>query len=140
MKLHGIQVKRRRLYKTTTNSKHNYPMTPNPLDRQFVAEHPNQKWLTGITYVPTREGWLYLAAVLDLYSCKVVGWATDKHMEQGLVGSAPEMAALYRRPAGGLLHHSDRGSQYAANDYQRLLASHAMMCSMSGVGDCYTRP
>lgn len=76
------------MYKMTTNSKHNYPVAPNLLDRQFIAEHPNQKWLTDITYVPTREGWLYLAAVLDVYSRKVVGWAMDKHMEQGLVACA----------------------------------------------------
>ena len=137
MKLHGVQARRRRLYKMTTNSKHNYPVAPNLLDRQFIAEHPNQKWLTDITYVPTREGWLYLAAVLDVYSRKVVGWAMDKHMEQGLVACALQMAATHRRPASGLLHHSDRGSQYAAHDYQRLLASHAMICSMSRVGDCY---
>jgi transposase InsO family protein len=138
MSRHGIAAKRRRLYKvTTTNSKHSYPVAPNVLNRRFSADRPNEKWLTDITYIPTREGWLYLAAVLDVYSRKVVGWAMDKTMEQGLVASALRMAAAQRRPGEGLLHHSDRGSQYAAHDYQRLLSSHNMICSMSGVGDCY---
>jgi putative transposase len=138
MKLHGIQAKRRRLYKvTTTDSHHSYPVAPNLLDRQFVAERPNEKWLTDITYIPTKEGWLYVAVVLDIYSRKVVGWAMDKYIDQRLVACALHMASQHRRPAQGLLHHSDRGSQYAAHDYQRLLTSHNMVVSMSRKGDCY---
>ncbi len=90
-----------------------------------------------ITYLRTREGWLYLAAVLDIYSRKVVGWAMDKHMEQDLVSSALRMATTHRRPGEGVLHHSDRGSQYAAHDYQQLLDAHKMTVSMSRKGDCY---
>ena len=118
-------------------SKHNYPVAPNTLNRQFWATEPNEKWVGDITYIPTREGWLYLAAVLDIYSRKVVGWAMDKHMEEGLVASALHMAAKHRQPGEGVLHHSDRGSQYASHDYQQLLATHKMRVSMSRKGDCY---
>ena len=138
MRQAGIRARRRRAYKvTTTNSKHNYPVAPNTLNRQFWAAAPNQKWVGDITYIATREGWLYLAAVLDIYSRKVVGWAMDKHMEQGLVASALQMATAQRRPDRGVLHHSDRGSQYAAHDYQQLLDAHKMVVSMSRKGDCY---
>jgi transposase InsO family protein len=138
MRKAGIRARRRRTCKvTTTNSKHNYPIAPNTLNRQFWAAGPNEKWVGDITYVKTREGWLYLAAVLDIYSRKVVGWAMDKHMEQDLVASALQMAATHRRPGEGLLHHSDRGSQYASNDYKQLLDAHKMTMSMSRKGDCY---
>jgi len=138
MRKAGIQARKQRAYKViTTNSKHNYPVAPNTLNRQFWAESPNQKWVDDITYIRTREGWLYLAAVLDIYSRKVVGWAMDKHMEQEWVVSALQMAATQRRPGEGVLHHSDRGSQYAAGDYQRLLDAHKMTMSMSRKGDCY---
>ncbi len=134
----GIKARRKRAYKvTTTISKHSYPVAPNTLNRQFWAEGPNEKWVGDITYLKTKEGWLYLAAILDIYSRKVVGWAMDKHMEEGLVASALRMAAAQRRPGAGLLHHSDRGSQYAANDYQQLLNAHKMTVSMSRKGDCY---
>lgn len=138
MRRAGIQARRRRAYKvTTTLSKHNYPVAPNTLNRQFWAGGPNEKWVGDITYLRTREGWLYLAAVLDIYSRKVVGWAMDKHMEQDLVSSALRMATAHRRPGDGVLHHSDRGSQYAAHDYQQLLDAHKMTVSMSRKGDCY---
>lgn len=138
MRKAGIKVSRRRAYKvTTTLSKHNYPVAPNTLNRQFWAAGPDEKWVGDITYIRTREGWLYLAAVLDIYSRKVVDWAMDKHMEQELVASALQMAATHRRPGEGLLHHSDRGSQYAAQDYQQLLDAHKMQVSMSRKGDCY---
>jgi transposase InsO family protein len=138
MRKAGIKARRRRAYKvTTTLSKHSYPVAPNTLNRQFWAEGPNEKWVGDITYIPTREGWLYLAAVLDIYSRKVVGWAMDKHMEQELVASALHMATSHRRPGEGVLHHSDRGSQYAAHDYQQLLYAHQMKVSMSRKGDCY---
>lgn len=138
MRLAGIKARRRRTFKvTTTLSKHNLPVAPNTLNRQFWAAGPNQKWVGDITYIPTREGWLYLAAVLDIYSRKVVGWAMDKHMEEGLVASALQMAATHRQPGEGVLHHSDRGSQYASHNYQQLLRTHNMVVSMSRKGDCY---
>lgn len=138
MRKAGIQARRRRNYKvTTTLSKHNYPVAPNTLNRQFWASGPNEKWVGDITYIATKEGWLYLAAMVDIYSRKVVGWAMDKHMEQELVASALQMATTQRRPDRDVLHHSDRGSQYAAHDYQQLLSAHKMTVSMSRKGDCY---
>jgi transposase InsO family protein len=138
MRKAGIQARKRRAYKvTTTNSKHDYPVAPNTLNRQFWAAAPNQRWVGDITYIETREGWLYLAAVVDIFSRKVVGWAMDKHMETDLVAAALQMAATQRRPNEGLLHHSDRGSQYASHNYQQLLGSHRMEVSMSRKGDCY---
>jgi transposase InsO family protein len=138
MRKAGIKARRRRSYKvTTTLSKHNLPVAPNTLNRQFWAEGPNEKWVGDITYLKTAEGWLYLAVVLDIYSRKVVGWAMDKHMEEGLVASALQMATTHRQPGKGVLHHTDRGSQYAAHDYQKLLGTHGMQVSMSRKGDCY---
>jgi transposase InsO family protein len=138
MRQAGIKARRRKAFKvTTTLSKHSYPVAPNTLNRQFRAGGPNEKWVGDITYIPTREGWLYLAAVLDIYSRRVVGWAMDKHMEEGLVASALKMATTRRQPGVGVLHHSDRGSQYAAHDYQKLLGAHHMQVSMSRKGDCY---
>lgn len=105
MRKADIKARRRRLYKvSTTNSRHAYPVAPNTLNRQFWAAGPNQKWVGDITYIPTREGWLYMAAVLDIYSRKVVGWAMDKTMEQELVASALRMATTHRRPGEGVLH------------------------------------
>jgi transposase InsO family protein len=138
MRKAGIAARKRRAYKvTTTLSKHDYPVAPNTLNRQFWATGPNEKWVGDITYVPTKEGWLYLAVVLDIYSRRVVGWAMDKHMETELVASALSMAAARRRPCSGVLHHTDRGSQYASHDYQQLLGAHRMQVSMSRKGDCY---
>ncbi len=138
MRKAGIQARTRRKYKvTTTNSRHSYPVAPNTLNRQFWAGGPNEKWVGDITYVATKEGWLYLTAVLDIYSRKVVGWAMDKQMEQELVASALQMATAHRRPGDGLLHHTDRGSQYAAHDYQQLLSTNNMAVSMSRKGDCW---
>jgi putative transposase len=131
MRKAGIKARRRKAFKvTTTLSKHNLPVAPNTLNRQFWAGGPNEKWVGDITYIPTREGWLYLAAVLDIYSRRVVGWAMDKHMEEELVASALKMATTHRQPGEGVLHHSDRGSQYAAHDYQKLLGAHRMLVSM----------
>jgi transposase InsO family protein len=121
----------------TTDSAHEQPVAPNVLGRQFGAELLDRKWAADITYVPTAEGWLYLAAVIDLCSRKVVGWSMAGHMRTGLVSDALRMALARRRPGGGLLHHSDRGAQYASEDYQRLLRSHGIACSMSGRGDCW---
>lgn len=137
MKEAGIVARRKRCRKVTTNSKHDLPVAPNVLNQQFVAARPDQKWLADITYVATREGWLYLAGVLDVYSRRIVGWAMDKTMDQELVGRALEMALVSRKPAGGLLHHSDRGSQYAAKIYQQRLRDQDITISMSRTANCY---
>lgn len=121
----------------TTDSSHACPVAENQLDRQFTAELPNQKWAVDITYIPTGDGWLYLAGVIDLCSRKIVGWSMADHMRTDLVSDALKMAITHRRPQEGLLHHSDRGVQYASDDYQHLLQSHSMEVSMSGKGDCW---
>jgi putative transposase len=122
MKANGIQPRRRKRYKKiTTNAKHDYPVAQNLLDQDFTAEAPNLKWVADISYIPTQEGWLYLAAVMDLFSRRIVGWAMDAHLEATLVEDALKMAIRQRRPGSDLLHHSDRGSQYACHDYQDLL-------------------
>lgn len=112
-------------------------MAPNTLDRRFDTELPDRKWAADITYIPTDEGWLYLAGVIDLCTRRVVGWAMADHMKTNLVADALTMAVARRRPGPGLLHHSDRGVQYASDDYQGLLAEHGLSCSMSGKGNCY---
>jgi transposase InsO family protein len=121
----------------TTDSNHLCPVAQNQLDRQFTAELPNQKWAVDITYIPTDEGWLYLAGVIDLCSRKIVGWSMADHMRTDLTSDALKMAIAHRQPEEGLLHHSDRGVQYASDDYQHLLQSHSMQASMSGKGDCW---
>ena len=121
----------------TTDSQHDYPICPNVLDRQFDAPAPNRKWATDITYIPTDEGWLYLAGVLDLYSRKVVGWSMAEHMKTELVSDALEMAIARRRPGKDLLQHSDQGVQYASDAYRYLLEKHQMQPSMSGRGQCW---
>lgn len=121
----------------TTNSDHQAPVAPNTLDRDFQASLPNQKWVADMTYIATGEGWLYLAVVLDLCSRRVVGWAMADHMQSELVSDALAMALEHRRPARGLLHHSDRGVQYASDAYQDLLTDHGVECSMSQKGNCY---
>lgn len=134
---HGIEAKRRRRYRITTQSRHNKPVAPNRLNREFQADSPNQKWLADITYVPTAEGWLYLAVVLDMHSRKVVGWAMAPYLRDDLVQQALKMAVGRRHLLGTILHHSDRGSQYASHDYQALLAKHSIEVSMSGKGNCF---
>jgi len=114
-----------------------HAVAPNVLQRNFEADQPNQKWLTDITYIPTMEGWLYLAAVLDLYSRRVVGWAMSNRMTRDLTISALRMALLQRQPAPGLIHHSDQGSQYTDRTYQALLKMHGIQVSMNGVGTWY---
>jgi transposase InsO family protein len=124
----------------TTDSGHGQPVAPNVLDRQFDVHHVrqlNRVWVSDLTYVPTAEGWLYLAVVLDLASRRVVGWAMSESLQAGLALDALRMAIVARRPAAGLLHHSDRGSQYAAAEYRAVLASHGMLASMSRKGDCW---
>jgi transposase InsO family protein len=121
----------------TTDSNHDQPVAPNILDREFQAELPNQKWCCDITYITTDEGFLYLAGVIDLCSRKIIGWSMDDHLRTELCTDALDMAIRSRRPGEDLIHHSDRGVQYASSDYQRLLQSHNICVSMSGVGDCY---
>lgn len=127
----------KRFVPCTTDSDHAHPVASNRLDRDFTAAAPDRKWLTDITYIPTREGWLYLAGVLDAWSRKIVGWSMDTTMKAQLVCDALDMALARRRPAAGLLHHSDRGSQYACEKYQLLLSEHDITCSMSRPGNCY---
>jgi putative transposase len=138
MRQHGIVAKSARQFRIrTTDSNHDLPVAENLLDRQFQAGGGNEVWLGDITYIPTREGWLYLAAVEDLYSRRVVGWAMAESMESRLVVDALEMAVQRRLPDEGLLAHSDRGSQYASEHYQHLLARHGITCSMSRKADCW---
>jgi putative transposase len=133
----GLVVRRRtRRGPVTTDSQHRYPVAPNLLARQFEVETPNHVWGGDITYVWTAEGWLYVAVLLDLYSRKVVGWAMSAHIDSALVQEALRRALGRRNPTTGLLHHSDRGSQYAGHDYQRLLATYGIRCSMSRKGEC----
>ena len=137
MRRHGIQGRHKRRAPRTTDSKHALPVAPNLLDRQFTATAPNKVWLADITYIPTGEGWLYLAVVLDVFSRKVVGWAMSDTIAKELTIAALRMAITQRRPGPGLLHHSDRGSQYAAHAYRRLLEQNNMLCSMSRKADCW---
>jgi transposase InsO family protein len=137
MRTAGVQAKRRRRFRLTTDSRHAHPVAPNVLARQFAVATANRVWASDITYVPTREGWLYLAVVLDLASRRVIGWAMRHTLERGLTVDALRMALAQRQPGPGVLHHSDRGSQYACGAYQALLGKHGMACSMSRKGDCY---
>ena len=138
MREHGLQShKRRRFRVPTTDSKHAHPVAPNVLARDFAAAAPNQKWLADMTCVPTDEGWLYLALVLDLYARKLVGWAMSETMPQELTLCALDVALGWRDPDAGLVHHSDRGSQYAAKDYRKKLAARGITVSMSRKGNCW---
>ena len=138
MRREGIRSKtRRRFVVRTTDSSHPHPIAPNRLNQQFGQERLNQAWAADITYVPTQEGWLYLAAVIDLCSRKIVGWATSASLHATLVVEALRMALVHRQPEGELLHHSDRGVQYACEDYQVLLAAQGLLPSMSRPGNCY---
>lgn len=138
MRLNGLRAKQKRAFKVkTTDSNHHQPVAPNLLDQDFQTDQPDRKWLTDITYIATAEGWLYLAVVLDLYSRRIVGWAMSDRLERQLVIDALLMALQARRPPPGLLHHSDRGSQYASQEYQALLTKHQLRCSMSRAGNCY---
>jgi putative transposase len=128
---------KRKFVPRTTDSRHEYPIADNLLDRQFQSSRPDCKWVADITYVPTDQGWLYLAGVLDCFSRKIVGWSMADHLETSLVSEALRMALIHRGHPEGLLHHSDRGVQYASEDYQHLLNSHGLTASMSGRGDCW---
>jgi transposase InsO family protein len=134
----GLQARRKRKFvPQTTDSRHDHPVARNLLDRQFSAARLNAKWVVDITYIPTDEGWLYLAGVMDLCSRRIVGWSMTDHMQWQLVGDALEMALSWRHPPQGLLHHSDRGVQYACDDYRKLLRDAGMDMSMSHKGDCW---
>ena len=138
MRRHGIRaLARRRFRPTTTDSRHSLPIVPNLLQQKFTVSEPNRVWLADITYIPTGEGWLYLAAVLDLATRKVVGWAMRDHMRTEWTLSALIMAIQRQRPGPGLIHHSDRGSQYAAEVYGRQLSLISAKPSMSRTGCCY---
>lgn len=137
MRRHQIQARQSKHRVQTTWSGHGLPVAPNLLERNFTAQHPNQKWVSDITYVPTQEGWLYLAVVMDLFSRRVVGWAMDNQMTSELVVQALKMAYQQRKPQAGVVHHSDRGRQYASGEHRQLLTAFQMLPSMSGVGNCY---
>ena len=137
MREEGIEGQRKRRFRVTTDSRHSHPVAANHLDRNFTASAPNKVWVTDITYIWTREGWMYLAAILDLFSRRVVGWSMDSRIGHTLALDALGMALRTRRPEPGLLHHSDRGVQYAAGDYQKQLREHGIVCSMSRKGDCW---
>ena len=138
MRHHGIRAITARRFRTcTTDSRHDWPIAPNRLNQNFAADRPNQVWLADITYVPTSEGWLYLAVVLDLFTRKIVGWAMRDHMRAELTIAALTMAIQRQKPPPGLNHHSDRGSQYAATDYRKVLDGAAMIQSMSRKGNCW---
>ncbi len=133
----GVEARQRRRWRHTTDSEHSLPVAPNLLNRQFMVAEPNRAWVADITAIWTLEGWLYLAAVLDLYDRQLVGWAMAGHMRTQLVLDALEMAVGRRQPEEGLIHHSDRGSQYASHDYRSTLDRHGFQASMSRKGNCW---
>jgi putative transposase len=133
----GLQARHKRHFKVTTNSKHNYPVAKNLLERKFQVAAPNRVWVADITYIRTFEGWLYLAAVMDLCSRKIVGWSMSETMKTALATTALKMAIQRRHPNKGLMHHSDRGVQYASNAYRKVLKRNGMTCSMSRKGNCW---
>jgi transposase InsO family protein len=137
MRLRGLKAKQARRYRSTTKRNRRDAVAPNLLQRDFTADRPDQKWLTDITYIPTGEGWLYLAVVLDLYGRRVVGWAMSQTMSTRLTLTALALALQQRRPEKSLIHHSDQGSQYTAQDYQAALSARGIQASMNGVGSWY---
>jgi transposase InsO family protein len=137
MKELNLKPKAARLFKVTTNSQHNKPVAPNILGQRFSPYAANVAWATDITYIRTDEGWLYLATVIDLYSRRIIGWSMGTRLVTKLIIDALAMALLQRKPPQGVIHHSDRGSQYCSAVYQALLSKHGFICSMSGKGNCY---
>ena len=133
----GLRCRQKRKFKATTNSRHDLPVAPNLLEQTFTPQGPNQIWVTDLTYIATDEGWLYLAIVLDLFNREVVGWSLKPRMTADIVTDALTMACFRKRPAVGLMHHSDRGSQYASHVFQDKLKAHGMTCSMSRKGNCW---
>ncbi|WP_370736553.1 IS3 family transposase [Tropicibacter naphthalenivorans] len=137
MRDNGIQVLRSRKFKRTTDSDHSFNIAPNRLNQDFMATAPNRKWAGDITYIRTREGWAYLSVIIDLYSRRVIGWAIGNRMKQGLALRALDMAIALPRPPHGCIHHTDRGAQYCAHEYQKRLRRHKLRPSMSGKGHCF---
>jgi putative transposase len=137
MKRLGIGPKRRRKFQSTTDSKHHFPVHPNLLSRNFDVSAPNCVWTSDITYVPTDEGWLYLAGVMDLFNKGIVGWSMSDSLRSKIAVDALDMAIGKRKPSAGLIHHSDRGVQYACGEYQKILETKGLLCSMSRKGDCW---
>ena len=137
MRENGLKAWQKRRFKRTTDSEHAWPVAPNLIDQDFAASKPNQKWGVDISYVWTREGWLYLAVVIDLFSRRVVGWSVGDRLHRSLALAALRQALAIRRPQAGLIHHSDRGSQYCSTNYQAELRRHGVQISMSGKGNCY---
>jgi putative transposase len=133
----GLRARRRRRWVRTTDSRHPHPIAPNLLARNFTVDAPNRAWVADITYLPTKMGWLYLAVVIDLFSRAVVGWSMSRRIDGKLTLDALDAALLRRRVEPGLIAHSDRGTQYAATDYQQRLQQRGMICSMSRKGDCW---
>jgi putative transposase len=136
-KLHGIACSHKKKFRLTTDSKHALPVAQNVLNRQFTPAQPNRVWVADITYIPTDEGWLFLSAVKDLYTCEIVGWAMDQQMTKQLVIDALRAGYWRKKPQAGLLHHSDRGSQYCSQAYRALQQSYGMQTSMSRKGNCW---
>jgi putative transposase len=137
MKKLNLQPKAARRFKVTTDSQHNKPVAPNILGQQFSPPAANITWAADITYIRTGEGWLYLATVIDLYSRRIIGWSMGTSLKTNLVADALTMAITKRKPPKGVIHHSDRGSQYCSDAYQAQLLKHGFICSMSGKGNCY---
>lgn len=137
MRENGLWARVRRRFRHTTDSQHKLPLAPNLLGQRFTTTAPNQAWVGDITYIWTAEGWAYLAVMLDLFSRRVVGWALRKSLSRELAVAALQHALTCRRPPVGLLHHTDRGSQYASQEYRALLEQHGARCSMSAAGNCY---
>ena len=137
MRENGVAARQKRRFKRTTDSTHAWPVAPNLLDQNFAAEAPDQKWSADISYIWTAEGWLYLAVLIDLFSRRVVGWAVSDRLKKDLALRALHMALATRYTPSGLIHHSDRGSQYCSIDYQAVLKKHGLLISMSGKGNCY---
>ena len=137
MNLAGVSAKQKRKFKATTDSKHNFPVAPNLLNRQFEVKESDKVYVSDITYIWTHEGWLYLAVIIDLFSRHVVGWSLASRMSKELVINALRMAIWRRQPPPGLMFHSDRGSQYCSNEFQKMLKIHNMVSSMSRKGNCW---
>lgn len=137
MKKEALKPKAAKRFKATTDSNHNKAVAPNILAQQFNPNGPNVAWAADITYIPTGEGWLYLATVIDLYSRAIIGWSMSNRMKSELVENALDMAVKRRSPKPGVVHHSDRGSQYCGGPYQAKLEEHGFVCSMSAAGNCY---
>ena len=137
MKLAGVKARQRKRFKVTTDSKHNYPVAPNLLERNFEISEPDRVYCADITYIWTAEGWLYLAIIIDLFSRQIVGWSMSNRIKKKLVIDALRMAIWRRRPKSGVIFHSDRGSQYCSHDFQKMLKFYQMKSSMSRKGDCW---